>query len=60
MAGAIKLSKEQWIEIYYALDTKINLMKDGFFGPEDKRGDNKRWAEDMKEIMELISRKVDA
>ena len=59
MATSISLTKEQWAEIYYALDTKAHLIKDGFFGPEEKRGQNKRWIEDMKEIMTTISNKVD-
>lgn len=59
MATSISLTKEQWIEIYYALDTKANLIKDGFYGPQQKRGDNKRFIEDLREIMTRISDKVE-
>lgn len=58
-SASISLTKEQWGEIYYALDTKARLIKDGFYGPEEKRGANKRWIEDIQEIMTRISDKVD-
>lgn len=30
MATSISLADDQWIEIYYALDTKAHLAKEGF------------------------------
>jgi hypothetical protein len=55
----MSFTKEQWAEIYYALDTKTHLIKDGFYGPEEKRGANKRWIEDIQELLTRISDKVD-
>lgn len=52
-------TEEQWGEIYYALESKVKGIKDGAFGPEEKRGDNKRWIEDLTEMMERISDEVD-
>ena len=59
MATSLSFTKEQWAEIYYALDTKTHLIKDGFYGPEEKRGANKRWIEDIQELLTRISDKVD-
>lgn len=50
---------EQLGEIYYALETKVDLIKKGYFGPEEKRGENKRWIEDLEEMMAVISDEVD-
>ena len=55
----IDLSNDDWSEIYYALEDKAKAIKDGVYGPEEKRGDNKRWIENLNEIMETISSKVD-
>lgn len=52
-------TQTQLEEIFYALETKVDLIKKGYFGPEDKRGDDKRWIEDLEEIMTLISDEVD-
>lgn len=52
-------SREEWTEIYYALGTKVKLIKDGYFGPEEKRGENKRWIGDLNEMMGRISEEVD-
>ncbi len=46
-------------EIYYALETKVKMIKNGDYGPEDKRGEDKRWIEDLEEIMGRISGEVD-
>ena len=50
---------EQWGEIYYALETKAKMIKAGGYGPEEKRGENKRWIEELNEIMTRISDDVD-
>lgn len=52
-------TEEQWGEIYYALETKAKMIKNGGYGPEEKRGENKRWIEDLTEIMDRISSEVD-
>ena len=52
-------TEKQWGEIYYALETKAKMIKDGQYGPEEKRGENKRWIEDLNEIMDRISGEVD-
>jgi hypothetical protein len=52
-------TQDQWVEIYYALEDKARRIKNGEYGPEEKRGDNKRWIEDFEEIMARISDEVD-
>ena len=52
-------TEEQWGEIYYALESKVQGIKAGAFGPEEKRGDNKRWVEDLEEMMTRISDDLD-
>jgi hypothetical protein len=54
-----QFTDEEWAEIYYALEGKAKLIKDGFYGPEEKRGENKRWIEQLNEIMVRISDEVD-
>jgi hypothetical protein len=53
------LTVRQWSEIYYALETKAKMIKDGNYGPGESRGENGRWIEDLKEIMERIFIEVD-
>lgn len=42
------LTREQWVEIYYALD-----LKAGMVGLE-AYGKDKRWVEDLRAIQEII------
>lgn len=50
---------DQWVEIYYAIEDKARRIKAGEYGPEEKRGDNKRWIEDLQEIMHRIASEVE-
>jgi hypothetical protein len=58
MSTSIDLTDAQWGEIYYALGSKMEMIKKGYMGPEEKRGANKRWVEDLEEIMTRISDEV--
>lgn len=58
-ATKIDLLNDDWIEIYYALEATARRIKNGDYGPEEKRGENKRWIEHLNSIMEQISSKVD-
>jgi hypothetical protein len=33
-------TKEQWGEIYYALETKAKMIEKGDYGPEEEEGDD--------------------
>lgn len=52
-AGAQLLSKEDWIEIYYALDTKKSQIEKGEFSMDD-RADSVAWAQHLRSIMQTI------
>lgn len=56
---SIDLTKAQWVEVYYAMSAQVNAIKKGFYGPQDKRGADKHWIEDLKEIMEQIQGETD-
>ena len=48
------LTNEDWVEIYYALETKVWGLIMGDYGPEDSPGDTKRWVLHLKEIQGKI------
>ncbi len=52
-------SEKDWAEIYYSLDSKINGIKKGFFGPEDKPGENKEWIAQLKKCAKAIAKHHD-
>lgn len=45
------LTAEDWIEIYYALDTKVDLIEKGHYDDEDP---GETWGPHIREIMEKI------
>ncbi len=52
-------TRDELIEIYYALESKAMAIKAGQMGPEERRGEDKRWIRSLKEIMAKISNEVD-
>lgn len=50
---------DELAEIYYALEDKARRIKAGEYGPEEKRGEDKRWIGQLKEIMARISDEVE-
>ena len=50
----IKLTSEDWREIYYALDTKARLVMEGTYHPEDRPGEDAQWIAHIKRIMKEI------
>jgi hypothetical protein len=46
----IDLSRGDWAEIYYALDSKVNLIAEG--SPRDRL--SKRWIKQLKAIKDAI------
>jgi len=46
----IDLSREDWAEIYYALDSKVNLIAEG--SPKDRL--SQRWIKHLEAIKEAI------
>jgi len=39
----ISLTREDWSEIYYALETKSLMLRQGKYGSEDKPGQDAKW-----------------
>lgn len=54
----VPLTHDEWIEVYYALESKVMAIKAGHMGPEEKRGDNKAWIEALEDIKTKISDRV--
>ena len=54
------LTREDWVEIYYALDTKAKLIEDGDYGEsmcdhgEDCTACDKEWVAHLRRIMATI------
>ena len=50
----VKLTDEQWIEVYYALENKITMLKRREIrGP--RGGLDRKWIRDMKKIVEDLT-----
>lgn len=47
-----KLTKEDWTEIYYALETKLTKVEQGEYGGSKAEG--KKWAKHLGEIIDKI------
>ncbi len=39
----ISLTREDWSEIYYALEAKLQALRQGKYGPEDEPGQDAQW-----------------
>ena len=50
----VRLTSEDWVEIYYALDTKIDLIASGFYDPEDTWRQNSEWINHLSAIKRKI------
>lgn len=55
----VKLTREQWAEIYYALDSKAGLIENGDYGACDHGEDcteqcDETWVKDLRAIMAAI------
>jgi hypothetical protein len=48
------LTECDWEEIYYAIDTKIQALEDGKYGPGDYPCQNKEWVTHLTEIQGKI------
>ena len=59
MADGIRLTREEWIEIFHALDTKRRALEDSAYedpmrGPQSERLEKLEWALDLLRIMDKI------
>lgn len=52
--SGIVLSRNDWGEIYYALESKLEVIKQGRYDPEDEPGQNEKWSADLKSILQKI------
>ena len=50
----INLTREDWAEIYYALEAKSRALVQGKYGPEDTPGQDAAWIAHIKTIMQKI------
>ena len=50
----ISLTPEDWAEIYYALDTKSSLLKQGSYGLDDEPGATAKWIAHLEAIKQKI------
>jgi len=50
----MKLTKEDWVEIYAALESKERLIERGDYGEGDHPSDNDKWRAHLNLIMEKI------
>jgi hypothetical protein len=50
----VVLSREDWAEIYYALETKLSALKLGKYGSEDHSGLDTEWIAHIEAIKERI------
>jgi hypothetical protein len=58
MEGAREFSEDQWKGIYDLLEIKATLIDEGYYAPEDEEGEDQAWIDDLKDIMEVIKRRV--
>ena len=50
----ISLTREDWSEIYYALETKARALRQGKYGPEDKPGQDTEWIAHIEAVKQRI------
>lgn len=48
------LRKEDWAEIYYALDSKVCAIRNGEYEPEEYPGEDVQWLDHLQAIQEKI------
>jgi len=49
-----RLTKEDWVEIYCALDTKRDQIENGDFGEGEEDDENEDWIAHLDAVMEKI------
>ena len=50
----ISLTREDWSEIYYALETKSRVLRQGRYGLEDKPGQDAKWIAHLESVKQAI------
>jgi len=50
----ISLTREDWSEIYYALETKSLALRQGKYRPEDEPGQEADWITHIEAVREKI------
>jgi hypothetical protein len=55
----IPLPREDWEEMYYALESKIKSIQAGDYGKEDEPGQDRKWIAHMKAIMKKLEKHLD-
>jgi len=50
----ISLTREDWSEIYYALETKSLALRQGKYRPEDEPGQDAKWINHIEAVREKI------
>ncbi len=50
----VRLSREDWVEIYYALESKSVALERGDYGDEFERGEDARWLTHLNAIKRKI------
>jgi hypothetical protein len=50
----LKLTREDWCELYYALDSKSLALKQGKYGSRDKPSDDPKWIAHLEAIKQKI------
>ena len=50
----ITLTRKDWAEIYYALETKSVALRQGKYRPEDKARDDAEWIAHIEAVKEAI------
>jgi hypothetical protein len=50
----ISLTREDWCEIYYALEAKSLALQQGRYGREDEPGQDTKWIAHIDAIREII------
>ena len=51
-----EFTKEDWVEIYYALDSKAARVRDGEYSADKNL--SKKWSAHLREIMEKIGQNI--
>jgi hypothetical protein len=50
----IRLTRKDWAEIYYALETKSLALRQGNYGPEDKTRQDAEWIAHIEALKQTI------
>ena len=50
----ISLTREDWAEIYYALEAKGLALREGKYGSEDEPGQDSKWLAHLDAVLEKI------